>query len=34
VVTPGGDIFSPMIMSAVMYLLFEISLFVMKRMRR
>ncbi len=33
VVTPGGDIFSPLIMSAVMYVLFEISLFIMKRMR-
>lgn len=33
VVTPGGDIFSPLIMSAVMYVLFEISLFVMKRVR-
>lgn len=34
VVTPGGDIFSPLIMSAVMYALFELSLFVMKRVRR
>lgn len=33
VVTPGGDIFSPMIMSAVMYVLFEISLLIMRRVR-
>lgn len=33
VVTPGGDIFSPLIMSAVMYVLFEISLLIMKRVR-
>ncbi len=33
VVTPGGDIFSPLIMSAVMYVLFEISLVIMRRVR-
>ena len=34
VVTPGGDPFSPSILSAVMYLLFEASLFVMRFVRR
>lgn len=33
VVTPGGDIFSPLIMSGVMYLLFELSMLIMKRVR-
>jgi sec-independent protein translocase protein TatC len=34
VVTPGGDPFSPSILSAVMYALFEASLFVMRFVRR
>jgi sec-independent protein translocase protein TatC len=34
VVTPGGDPFSPSILSAVMYVLFELSLFVMRFVRR
>jgi sec-independent protein translocase protein TatC len=34
VVTPGGDPFSPSVLSAVMYLLFEVSLFVMRFVRR
>jgi sec-independent protein translocase protein TatC len=34
VVTPGGDPFSPTILSAVMYVLFEISLFVIRLLRR
>lgn len=33
IVTPGGDIFSPLIMSGVMYVLFELSMFVMRRVR-
>jgi sec-independent protein translocase protein TatC len=33
IVTPGGDIFSPLIMSAVMYVLFEASMFIMRRIR-
>ncbi len=34
VVTPGGDPFSPSVLSAVMYVLFEASLFVMRFVRR
>jgi sec-independent protein translocase protein TatC len=34
VVTPGGDPFSPTILGAVMYILFEISLFFMRLIRR
>jgi sec-independent protein translocase protein TatC len=34
VVTPGGDPFSPSILSAVMYVLFEISLFIIRLLRR
>lgn len=34
VVTPGGDPFSPSILAAVMYVLFEASLFVMRFVRR
>jgi sec-independent protein translocase protein TatC len=34
VVTPGGDPFSPSILSAVMYALFEISLLIMRLLRR
>jgi sec-independent protein translocase protein TatC len=34
VVTPGGDPFSPTILSAVMYVLFEASLFVIRLLRR
>lgn len=34
VVTPGGDPFSPSILGAVMYALFEVSLLVMRLMRR
>jgi sec-independent protein translocase protein TatC len=34
VVTPGGDPFSPSILSAVMYVLFEASLFVMRFVRK
>jgi Twin arginine targeting (Tat) protein translocase TatC len=34
VVTPGGDPFSPSILGAVMYLLFEASLVVMRLVRR
>ena len=34
VVTPGGDPFSPSILSAVMYVLFEISLLIIRFLRR
>jgi sec-independent protein translocase protein TatC len=34
VVTPGGDPFSPSILSAVMYVLFEISLLIIRLLRR
>jgi sec-independent protein translocase protein TatC len=34
IVTPGGDPFSPSILSAVMYVLFEISLLVIRLLRR
>ena len=34
VVTPGGDPFSPSILSAVMYVLFELSLLVIRFLRR
>jgi len=34
VVTPGGDPFSPSLLAAVMYILFEASLFVMRLVRR
>lgn len=34
VVTPGGDPFSPGILSAVMYVLFEISLLIIRLLRR
>ncbi len=34
VVTPGGDPFSPSVLAAVMYVLFEASLFVMRFVRR
>ncbi len=34
VVTPGGDPFSPSVLSAVMYVLFEASLLVMRFVRR
>jgi sec-independent protein translocase protein TatC len=34
IVTPGGDPFSPSILSAVMYVLFEISLFIIRLLRR
>ena len=31
VVTPGGDPFSPVVMSAVMYVLFEFTIFMLGR---
>ena len=34
IVTPGGDPFSPSILSAVMYVLFELSLLVIRFLRR
>ncbi len=34
IVTPGGDPFSPSILSAVMYVLFEISLLIIRLLRR
>ena len=34
VITPGGDPFSPSILAAVMYALFEVSLFFMRLVRR
>lgn len=34
VVTPGGDPFSPTILGAVMYILFEVALFFMRMIRR
>ena len=34
VVTPGGDPFSPTILGSVMYVLFELSLLIIRLMRR
>lgn len=34
VITPGGDPFSPSILGSIMYVLFEMSLFVMRFIRR